>query len=147
MYQSNRPPRRRRRGFTLIEVLLVMAILVILAGLVTVSYINIQKNSQINAVKAQIGLFEQALDTYRLNVGTYPSTAQGLAALQQPPPDLPNPSKWLGPYITKQIPLDPWDSPYQYELLDVDTPRIWSVGPDQTDNTEDDIDNLTFIAQ
>ncbi len=144
MYKSNRPPRRLRRGFTLIEVLLVMAILVILAGLVTASYMGIASASKRRAATTQIAMFEEALDVYRLDIGTYPTTAQGLIALIEPPADLPNPAKWQSPYLKKQIPLDPWDSPYQYELLDADTCRIWSVGPDQQDNTADDIDNLTF---
>jgi len=103
---------------------------------------NIQRNSNINVAMTQFEIFEEALDVYRLDVGSYPTTSQGLYALLAPPGDLPNPAKWQGPYLRKRdLPLDPWDNPYQYELLGPDQVRIWSFGPDQTDNSGDEIDN------
>lgn len=91
--------------------------------------------------KTQIGLFESSLQMYRLHSGEYPTTEQGLAALCNAPRDLADPTKWRGPYVAKEIPLDPWGNEYQYELLDPDTVRIWSMGPDGVSDTEDDIDN------
>ncbi len=139
--------RSARRGFTLLEVLLVLAILVILAGSVTFYFGRMQQNAYIDAAKSQIGIFEQVLDAYRLNVGSYPTTSQGLEALRTPPSDLRNPQKWQGPYIREAIPLDPWGNPYQYELLDTNAMslnpyKLASWGPDGIEGTEDDITNL-----
>src|SRR5437868_13585026 len=98
-------PRRRRRAFTLMEILLVLAILVVLASLVGVSYVNVQKRMNINATRTQIGLLEDAVKAYMLEVGQMPTS---LNDLLQPPPDLANPQKWGGPYLDKQtLPVDP----------------------------------------
>jgi general secretion pathway protein G len=134
--------RRRRPAFTLMEVLLVLAILVILGGTVGIYFAKVQTGAYSDVAKNQINLFKQQLELYRLHVGTYPSTTQGLAALRAAPLDLPNPYKWKGPYAADEIPLDPWDNEYRYELLDPTQYRIWSVGPDLTDGTEDDISNI-----
>jgi general secretion pathway protein G len=141
--------RRRRRGaFTLLEVLLVLAILVILGSMVTVFFARTQQGAYEKAAKAQISAFEQAIDLYRLHVGTYPSASQGLESLRVPPADLKNPAKWQGPYIKDTIPADPWDNPYQYELLDTSAMslnpyKITSWGADGVEGTEDDISNIT----
>lgn len=133
--------RRRRTGFTLMEVLLVLAILVILGSMVGVFIAGMQTEAYEDLTRAQIGMFEGQLDAYRLHVGTYPQSQQGLEALVTPPADLPNPAKWRGPYSKKAIPLDPWDNPYQYELIGPEQYHIWSWGPDGVDGTEDDISN------
>jgi len=131
---------RRRRGFTLMEVLLVLAILVILGSFVTVGYVQLQKRANIDAARGQIGMLESAVDLYTLGVGTPPSTQQGLEALRVAPSDLRNPRKWAGPYIKEQLPFDPWGQPYQYEQIDSETYKIWSNGPDGQQGNEDDID-------
>ena len=131
--------RRRRQGFTLMEVLLVLAILVILTSLVTVSFMTIKKSSSISATKTQIGAFEQQLSIYQLHMNSYPTSQQGLNALRQPPSDLKNVEKWQGPYANKDIPIDPWDNPYQYESNVSDQYKIWSSGPDGQSGTDDDI--------
>src|SRR5688572_25885323 len=111
--RSLRPsPRRRRGGFTLMEVLLVLAILVILGSLVAMSFSGVISDSDRKAAQAQVSLFEHPLEMYNLAVRDYPSTAQGLEALRNPPTDLPNPHKYTGPYLDKPLPLDPWDHPY-----------------------------------
>ena len=120
---------RRPQGFTLIEVLLVLAILVILASLVTVSYVNIGRNSRRSQARIQLGVFKQALGLYQLDIGTFPATNQGLEALRTAPGDLRNPAKWNGPYLSSEIPLDPWEMPYQYEAPSNDSFKIWSFGP------------------
>ena len=137
--------RRRRRGFTLMEVLLVLVILVALGSMVGVFIRGAQKKAAIDTARAQIGSLAQAVEAYQLDLKNYPTTQQGLAALNEAPGDLPNPEKWGpgGPYVKKKIPLDPWDKPYQYELIDPDTYRIWSLGPDGQDGTDDDIDSQT----
>lgn len=135
------PPRRRvaRGGFTLMEVLLVLAILVILGTLVVANFSGIFASSKIKAAQAQISALETQLDIYQLDIGSYPTTQQGLQALRVPPPDLANPTKWTGPYAKKDIPPDPWNSPYFYEWLGPNQYRIYSAGPDGVPNTADDI--------
>lgn len=110
-------PRSRRRGvisqrgFTLLELLVVMVIIGLLAGIVAPQYFNQLGKSNAKVAKAQIESFGQALDQYRLDLGQYPSTEQGLAALRQAPP---NAARWQGPYLKREIPNDPWQRPYQY---------------------------------
>ncbi|HIC85990.1 MAG TPA: type II secretion system protein GspG [Desulfobacterales bacterium] len=107
----NRRKVRRPYGFTLIELLIVMVILGLLAALVGPRMFGKVGKSKQKAAKAQIGLFETALDTYRLDVGKYPTTEQGLEALRRKPDGVEN---WDGPYLPKEIPLDPWGHPYIY---------------------------------
>jgi general secretion pathway protein G len=115
-------------GFTLLELLVVMVIIGLLAGYVAPRYFSQVGKSEIKVAQAQIVAFEKALDTYRLDIGRYPSTEQGLTALMQRPQNEP---KWNGPYLQKAIPLDPWGKPYQYkspgERGEFD---IWSFGKD-----------------
>ena len=134
--------RRRRRGFTLVEVLLVLVILVILGSFVVANYGNIQRKANVNAAKTQIQAFEGPLGMYRLDNGDYPQTAQGLSALWETPGDLADPDSWDGPYLGKRVPLDPWKHDYQYEYPgqnDPNTPDIWSLGQDGADGTDDDV--------
>jgi general secretion pathway protein G len=140
--KKSRLRRARRRGFTLMEVLLVMAILVILGSMVGFGVIKMKRNADEDAARVQISLFEQLLTAYRLDVGSYPNSNQGLQALILQPSDLPNPAKWRGPYTDKQIPMDPWGQPYQYELLNADQFRIFSFGADMVNGSEDDISNI-----
>ncbi len=131
---------QKRHGFTLIEVLLVLVILVILASLVGISVRNAQKNALKDAAAARIGQLKTCVAAFQLDLRRYPTTAQGLQALITAPSDLPNPDRWRGPYLdSKEAPTDPWDAPYQYQLIDADNYRIWSIGPDGADGTEDDI--------
>ncbi len=139
----NLRPRRRRRGFTLMEVLLVLAILVILGSLVTVGYLQVQKNAYRDAARNQIKNIENAVMTYALAIGSCPSTEQGLEALRVAPSDLRNPAKWSGPYLGKRdenLPLDPWANDYQYEASSSEDFKVWSMGPDQQSGTDDDVD-------
>ncbi len=98
-------------GFTLIELLIVMVILGLLAALVGPRMFGKTEKAMQNAAKSQITLFETAIDTYRLDVGRFPTSEQGLQALREPPSDV---DKWDGPYLPKEIPLDPWGNPYEY---------------------------------
>jgi len=100
-----------RKGFTLIELLVVMAILAILAALVGPKlFTKVGKGKQ-SAAKTQIELLGQALDSYRLDTGHYPSTSEGLNALVTDP----GVQGWDGPYLKKALPNDPWKKPYQYQ--------------------------------
>lgn len=102
----------RRGGFTLLELLVVIVIIGMLAGLVAPRYFDQVSKSNAKIAKAQIDSLEKALDTYRLDVGTYPTTEQGLEALNTRPQNL---EKWAGPYLKKAVPLDPWGAPYVYK--------------------------------
>lgn len=137
--------RQARRGFTLMEMLLVMAILVILLGLVAPRFLGTQKKANINAAKAQIGLFKSPLEMYALDMNGYPTTEQGLAALIEAPGDLEDPTKWKSAYLDSAIPQDPWGHDYQYASPPTRNkngfPDIWSLGPDGEDGTDDDIGN------
>jgi general secretion pathway protein G len=103
--------RMRQLGFTLLELLVVMVIIGLLAGYVGPKYFSQIGKSEVKATKAQIDSLEKALDQYRLDVGHYPNTEQGLAALMKRPS---NEARWQGPYLKKDVPLDPWGTPYQY---------------------------------
>ncbi len=99
-------------GFTLLELLVVIVIIGLLAAYVGPKYFAQLGKSEVTIAKAQIEAFEKSLDTYRLDVGRYPSTDEGLAALLNAPPSAG--SKWNGPYLKKGVPPDPWGHPYQY---------------------------------
>lgn len=103
--------RRSTHGFTLLELLVVMVIIGLLAGIVAPQYFAQLGKSNTKVAKAQIEAFGQALDQYRLDVGQYPTTDQGLAALRTAPADV---SKWQGPYLKKDVPNDPWGRAYLY---------------------------------
>lgn len=99
------------KGFTLLELLVVMVIIGLLAGFVGPKYFSQIGKSQVKATRAQIDGFGKALDQFRLDTGHYPGTEDGLAALVARPASEP---KWDGPYLTKGVPLDPWDNQYVY---------------------------------
>ena len=100
-------------GFTLLELLVVMVIIGLLAGYVAPKYMSQVGKSEVKAAKAQIDALEKSLDQYRLDTGHYPSQQQGLSALVSKPADEP---KWDGPYLKKDIPLDPWGRPYIFKM-------------------------------
>lgn len=100
-------------GFTLLELLVVMVIIGLLVGYVAPRYFNQVGKSEVKAAQAQIKGLETALDQYRLDVGRYPSTEQGLAALNAQPAGQ---TRWQGPYLKKAVPPDPWGNPYQYRF-------------------------------
>jgi len=99
-------------GFTLLELLVVMAIIGLLAGLVAPRYFAQVGKSQVKVARAQIDAFDKALDQFRLDVGRYPTTEEGLQALVV---QLSSEPSWRGPYLKKAVPADPWGRPYVYE--------------------------------
>lgn len=101
----------RQQGFTLLELLVVMVIIGLLAGYVGPKYFAQIGKSEVKATRAQIDSLEKALDQYRLDVGHYPTTEQGLPALMKQPA---GESRWQGPYLKKDVPADPWGMAYQY---------------------------------
>jgi len=103
----------RNYGFTLLELLVVLVIIGLLAGYVGPKYFSQIGKSEVKTAQAQIGALEKALDQYRIDTGHYPTTEQGLAALNTKPADEP---RWDGPYLKKAVPNDPWGKPYQYRV-------------------------------
>jgi len=100
------------KGFTLLELLVVMVIIGLLAGYVGPKYFAQIGKSEIKMTQAQISALDKALQQYRLDVGHYPTTEQGLAALMTKPA---GEQRWDGPYMQKDVPLDPWDFPYVFK--------------------------------
>lgn len=103
----------QQSGFTLLELLVVMVIIGLLAGYVGPKYFSQIGKSEVKATHAQIDALGKALDQFRLDVGRYPSTEEGLAALVTRPANL---TKWDGSYLTKNVPLDPWGNAYIYKF-------------------------------
>lgn len=106
-------PRDRRAGFTLLELLVVIVIIGLLAGYVAPRYFGQIGKSEIAAARAQIDALEKAVDQYRLDTGRFPTPELGLAALVNRPQSEP---RWNGPYLKKEVPLDPWGKPYVYRV-------------------------------
>jgi general secretion pathway protein G len=102
----------RNAGFTLLELLVVIVIIGLLAAYVGPKYFSQLGKSEVTVARAQIEAFEKSLDTFRLDVGRYPTTEEGLNALMAAPPTAA--AKWNGPYLKKGVPADPWGHAYQY---------------------------------
>jgi general secretion pathway protein G len=121
--------RKSQRGVTLIEMLVVITIIGLIAGLVTVNVIRQGESAKRTAARAQIGSFMNALGIYKLDTGVYPPTGQGLQALRVKPADMNN---WAGPYLPKDVPLDPWgrDYLYKYPGDHGEDPDVISLGAD-----------------
>ena len=139
MNRNGRRNRRSRRdGFTLMEVLLVLAILVILGSLVGYYFTGMQDKSYVSAAKTQIGYFEKSIQAYRLDVTQFPKSLNDLYTAPN------GVDKWDGPYVPKKIPKDPWGNDYIYKLGGDGKYKhyeIRSLGPDGADGGGDDIIN------
>ena len=112
MHQVRQQKAEAMHGFTLLELLVVMVIIGLLAAYVGPKYFSQVGKSEIKMAQAQIDALEKALHQYRLDVGSYPATEQGLAALVNRPN---NEARWQGPYLSKLPPADPWGRPYVYK--------------------------------
>ena len=111
MFRQAATRRHRQSGFTLLELLVVMVIIGLLAGFVGPRFFAQIGKSEVKTARAQIDALGKALDQYRLDVGRYPSSEEGLAALNERPG---SENKWSGPYLKKGVPLDPWGLAYVY---------------------------------
>lgn len=144
MKWKSSPRHVARRGFTLMEILIVLAILAVIIGLVLPNLIGSQKEANKKAAKLAIRSVEQALEIYATDhEGEFPGGGQGLDVLLQ---SAGNDPKWKGPYVKgNKVPADPWGNPIQYQYpgqhQSDGSPDIWSMGPDKQSSTADDITN------
>ncbi len=126
---------RRNAGFTLLELLVVLAILVMLAAIATPQVLKYLGGAKVDAAKVQLDNLSGALDLYRLDVGHYPTDQQGLTALVERPSDA---ERWNGPYIRKRESLnDPWGNPYRYRFPgEHGEYDLYSLGADNAEGGE-----------
>lgn len=145
--RMTRPKAGRREGFTLVELMIVLAILILLVAMVGPRLLGSQKKADVKATVQQISNLEEALKLYAVDNRAYPTTEEGLQTLLRRPSDERRARNWDGPYLDDdQLPVDPWGSEFGYEYPPAegtrDVPSIWSPGPDAEENTEDDIKNF-----
>lgn len=132
---------KRLRGFTLMELLIVLVILGLLAALVGPTLFQRIKPAKQSAARAQIENFMTALDSYFIDTGRFPTTQQGLTALRQRPD---GEAKWAGPYLKKDIPADPWGGPFHYRSPGRNGGyEIVSFGADGKEGGEDENSDVT----
>jgi general secretion pathway protein G len=138
---------RRRRGITLIEMLVVVTIIALFAALVGPRMFGQADKAKRTAARAQINSFMTALGAYKLATGTFPTTEQGLQALRVKPDNTP---QWDGPYLPQDIPMDPWAHPYLYKFPGDhgDEPDIISLGADgQSGGEGNNADIVSWSSQ
>lgn len=149
---------RKRRGFTLVELMVVLAILVLLVAMVGPRLLGTQKKADVKATIQQVENLANCLNLYAVDNRTFPTSEEGLKALLEQPTEsttvtTQSTNRWDGPYLdAEELPLDPWGNAYGYEFPPThgkrkDFPNIWSTGPDGEDNTGDDITNWTSDSE
>ena len=145
MKQSTNPRQRTRsRAFSILELLLVLVILGILAGIVIGNFSGQSSKAKITATKSQLSSLETALTSYEIEVGSYPTTQQGLDALRERPSNVSEDDYRKGGYLTKDVTNDEWGNPWQYRYpgeKNEDGYDLYSFGPDGKDGGDDDITN------
>jgi general secretion pathway protein G len=137
--------RQNQRGFTLVEMLVVITIIGLIMGLIGPRVLNYMSESKVKTARIQIQSFGSALDLFYLDAGRYPSTAEGLAALVRPTGGL---SGWAGPYLKGgNVPNDPWNNPYVYRSPGLHAPYdIISYGSDGQEGGTDLAADITAAA-
>jgi general secretion pathway protein G len=134
------PRSRRRSGFTLLEMVIVLGIIAMILGGAIFAMRGIGDAAKLRQVEADFKSFDSALQMYRLNAGNFPSTQQGLEALRVKPTSSPVPRRWV--QVMSTIPTDPWNSPYVYKFPGskrANEYELISKGPDGQEGTADDL--------
>ncbi|MCV2883297.1 type II secretion system major pseudopilin GspG [Aestuariibacter sp. AA17] len=134
----NQLQRRKQQGFSLIELIIVITIMGLLVSLVAPEMMGKVNTTQKKAAAAQLEMFSTALDTYRLDIGSYPDNLEELRSSDK--------SRWDGPYLPKSVPLDPWDNPYSYKKPGEDGNPYYlaSLGADGKPGGEDDNADIVY---
>ncbi len=133
-------PIRRGAGFTLLEMVIVLGIIAMILGGAIFAMKGIGDAAKLKQVEADFKSLDSALQMYKLNAGTYPTTQQGLKALQEKPSTTPVPRRWV--QVMSKVPNDPWGAPYNYRFPGkkrANEPEMISKGPDGIDSTGDDL--------
>jgi general secretion pathway protein G len=128
---------QRRRGFTLIEIMVVVIILGILAATIIPQFVGVTQDAKQNKAKHDMGILRTSLETFFLQMDRYPTSEEGLKALLVQPSD--GAGKWRGPYLQGDLPKDPWGHPYAYRFPGQRGPKtydIWCRGADGVDGGE-----------
>lgn len=129
--------RRRRQGFTLVEIMVVVMVIAILAATIIPQFATTTYDAKVSRARLDISNLENALERFRVHMDRYPTTEEGLRVLVEPPPD--GEKNWRGSYVKELIP-DPWGNPYMYRSPGLHGSRtydIWSRGADGKDGGED----------
>lgn len=146
MPTPHRSRTRTRGGFTLIEMLVIIAIIAVLAAVVAPEVFRNVGDANASAARQQVEILGTALDSYRLDNHAYPTTEQGLAALRTEPTVGERPPRWRGPYLRRAIPDDPWGRPYVYHSPGRANPEsydLYSLGRDGREGGEGEDADVT----
>lgn len=125
-----------RKGFTLLEMLVVLVIIGLVASLVGPQLLGRVDTSKVTAADAQVRMLKGALDTLRLDIGRFPTQEEGLSLLMRSPSDERLKRRWQGPYLAEEVPLDPWGNPYQYKPKSSTSVILYSFGADNKSGGE-----------
>ena len=133
----NATSKLKQRGFTMIELMVVLVILVLLVSMIVPNIVGKSDDAKVSKSKTDIAMIESLLDQYYLDMGQYPSTEDGLNVLYKEPEGAGE--KWKGPYSKKPIPKDPWENAYHYDQPGSHSSQpyeIWSFGRDNAEGGE-----------
>jgi len=135
------------KGFTLLEMLVVLVIIGLLAGLVGPRLFSKVDQSKVTTATTQVKLLRGAVENIRLDIGRYPTADEGLGLLGKPPADAALAGRWRGPYLDDAVPLDPWNNPYQYGLPGADGHpfALYSLGADGKRGGEGDAKDIGIL--
>lgn len=139
--------RARIAGFTLLEMLVVLVIIGLLAGLVGPRLFSKVDQSKVATAQTQVKLLRGAVENIRLDVGRYPTVEEGLSLLTRAPSDAAQAARWRGPYLDDVLPVDPWGNPYQYAVPGVDSQpfALFSFGADGKRGGEGDDKDIGIL--
>lgn len=140
-------PTSIQRGFSLLELMVVLVIMGLLAGLVAPRLFGNLSQSKVKAASVQVQTLRSAVENLQLDLGRYPTAEEGLSLLSKAPADPALASKWRGPYLNNELPLDPWDQPYQYAIPGAGGQpfALYSLGADKKAGGEGDDKDLGIL--